>query len=303
MKRILLIEDNPADARLIREFIAEVQTAEVVLEWKDTLAKGLQDLSQSDFDAVLLDLSLPDSRGLDTFFKIHERSPTAPILILTGIQDEKLAVEAVRQGAQDYLVKGQVDGNLLVRAINYAIERHHLLAELEKARQEAQRLTLIDDLTGLYNRRGFFTLSQQQWRLSKRNKQGFTLLFCDLDNLKAINDQYGHQAGDQALTRIAKLLTATFRESDIIARMGGDEFAILAIEADPHRSEILVNRLKSSLDELNKKAETGKQLSLSIGCALFDPETPQSIEEVLAHADAQMYQEKQQKKPDLRDGS
>ena len=192
-------------------------------------------------------------------------------------------------------MKGQIDGHLLVRAVKYAIERQRLIAQLDQARAKAQRLTLIDDLTGLYNRRGFFTLSEQQWKLAERKKQKLVLIYCDLDNLKAINDLQGHRMGDQALITVANLLKSTFRESDIVARMGGDEFAVLAIEAETNGNR-MIKRLIDGLSSLNTSPEFHKPLSLSSGYAHYDPENPRSIDEVLAEADMQMYLQKHPKK-------
>jgi len=296
---ILLIEDNPADVRMIQELVAEVKNANLDLECVGRLSDGLIRLSYSGIDAVLLDLSLPDSHGLDTFSLLRSQVLETPVLLLTGLPDEDLAIQAVREGAQDYLVKGQIDGNLLVRAVNYAIERQRLVAQLYKARADAQRLTLIDELTGLYNRRGFFTLSEQQWKLADRKKKRLVLIYCDLDNLKAINDNQGHRRGDQALVTVAKLLKSTFRESDIMARMGGDEFAILAIEAETD-GDRMVHRLSESLASLSASQQFHNPLTLSSGYAHYDPEHPRSLDDVLAEADSRMYDQKQPKKISIK---
>jgi two-component system cell cycle response regulator len=295
--KILLIEDNPADIRIIQEFMADVKSSNLDLVFVNRLSDGLKRIKSKDIDAILLDLSLPDSQGLKTFTVLRSRAQNIPILLLTGLPNEELAIQAVREGAQDYLVKDQVDGNLLVRAVNYAIERQRLVAQLEKAKEDAHRLTLIDDLTGLYNRRGFFTLSEQQWRLADRKNNKLVLLYCDLDNLKAINDNHGHLMGDQALITIAQLLKSTFRESDIIARMGGDEFAILAIEADSNGGK-MIQRLNEKLEELSDSEDFHLTLSLSSGFALYDPGDPRSIEEVLGEADSLMYEQKESRKDD-----
>jgi diguanylate cyclase (GGDEF)-like protein len=292
---ILLIEDNPADVRMIQALVAEVKNANLDLEYAERLSDGLIRLSAPGIDAVLLDLSLPDSQGLDTFIHLRSQVFETPILLLTGLPDEELAIQAVREGAQDYLVKGQIDGQLLVRAVNYAIERQRLLAQLDKARAHAQRLTLIDDLTGLYNRRGFFTLSEQQWKLADRRKDKLVLIYCDLDNLKVINDFQGHRMGDQALVAVANLLKSTFRESDIVARMGGDEFAILAIEAETN-GDRMIHRLSEGLASLSASEEFHIPLTLSSGFAYYDPEHPSSLDEILAEADSRMYDQKQPKK-------
>jgi DNA-binding response OmpR family regulator len=120
---ILLVEDNAGDVRLLQEFLREVASAHFELIQADRLDEAIACLANNRFDIVLLDLSLPDSQGLDTFLELHRRAPGLPIIVLTGLDDETLAMRAMHEGAQDYLIKGQVDGNLLGRSIRYAIER------------------------------------------------------------------------------------------------------------------------------------------------------------------------------------
>ncbi|MBU1670699.1 MAG: response regulator [Actinobacteria bacterium] len=129
--KILLIEDNPADADLLQEYLGEVEETAFSITHVETLAEGLEHLSLREADVVLLDLSLPDSRGFETFTTAHARAPRTPIIVLSGLSDEQLAVRAVQEGAQDYLVKGRVDSDLLVRAIHYGIERQRMLVELD----------------------------------------------------------------------------------------------------------------------------------------------------------------------------
>ncbi|MGH9658267.1 MAG: response regulator, partial [Bryobacteraceae bacterium] len=121
---VLLIEDNPGDARLIKEYFLEAAPAEFRLHVADRLAKGLERLDAGGIDIVLLDLSLPDSRGFNTFAQIQNRAPDVPVILVTGQDDESLSLQAVRQGAQDFIVKGRADGAVLVRAVRYALERH-----------------------------------------------------------------------------------------------------------------------------------------------------------------------------------
>jgi signal transduction histidine kinase len=134
---ILLIEDNPGDARLIKEFLSETGRA-FELDWVDSLSKGLERLDGK--DAILLDLTLPDSSGLDTFKKIHSEAPAHPIIVLTGNDDETLSSKALQEGAQDYLVKGQVSGQILSRSIRYAIERKRIDEELKSEILEHKKL-------------------------------------------------------------------------------------------------------------------------------------------------------------------
>ena len=137
--RILLIEDNPGDARLIQEMLNEAKRAPFKLEWRDKLSSGLQKLAENGVDVVLLDLGLPDSQGLDTYAKTQSQFPGVPIVVLSGLHDESVAVNAVRAGAQDYLVKGQIDSKLLPRSIRYAIERKNAEERLQEAYASLER--------------------------------------------------------------------------------------------------------------------------------------------------------------------
>ncbi len=287
--KLLLIEDNPGDVRLIREALKEGDRTEFELECTDLLSKGLERLSKGGIDAVLLDLSLPDSLGVDTFFKVQAQARELPIVILTGLEDETTAMKTVKDGAQDYLFKGRLDGQLLERSLRYAIERQRMLAEF-------RMLSLSDELTGLYNRRGFQMLAQQQMKSIERTKKGMLLFFIDLDDLKVINDHLGHSVGDTALQITANILKKTFRKSDIVGRVGGDEFAVLAIEATKKSTKVLNRRLLAHLEAYNKRMDQKFNLSLSVGVAHCEPRTPCSISELLSYADNLMYEQKKKKK-------
>jgi two-component system, cell cycle sensor histidine kinase and response regulator CckA len=139
--KILLIEDNPGDVLLLQETLSEITFVELELVHVDRLKSALKKLSSEDFDVILLDLVLPDSNGLDTFIQIQEQTPATPIVVLTGMADETLAISAMKAGAQDYLVKGQVSGSdLLLRSMRYAIERKRIEATLQQREQEFRTL-------------------------------------------------------------------------------------------------------------------------------------------------------------------
>jgi two-component system cell cycle response regulator len=289
---ILLIEDNPADARLIKEMLEDDGGCSFTVENVKLLSNGLKCLKEKKFDVLLLDLGLPDSTGNETIRSVLNLKSGVPIVVLTGYADETLGIEAVKEGAQDYLVKGRVDRQLLMRSIHYAIERQKLLLELHNQ-------SLTDFLTGLNNRRGFFSLAEQQAKVAKREKKGLLLGMIDIDDFKKINDTFGHGTGDHVLVETSRLLRETFRDSDIIGRIGGDEFAICVLEDDTVNEDILTVRLQENLKELNSKKTLPCGLSFSAGFARCSVESPRSLEELVSAADKSMYERKKNYKSQL----
>lgn len=169
-------------------------------------------------------------------------------------------------------------------------------ALLEKQAEELQALSLQDGLTGLYNRRGFITLGEHQLKVAMRSLTQLSLMFADLDGLKYINDTYGHAMGDRAIIAAAHLLQNTYRQSDIIARLGGDEFAVLHICSSVNCCNTLMERLQENLDKYNNTLDQPFRLSFSTGFAFYDPKQPLTLEQMLAQADALMYEKKKAKK-------
>jgi diguanylate cyclase (GGDEF)-like protein/PAS domain S-box-containing protein len=169
------------------------------------------------------------------------------------------------------------------------------ITDIKKREEELLTLALTDDLTDLYNRRGFFILAKQELKIANRMKRGILVLSVDVDNLKGINDGCGHREGDTALKDTADILRECFRESDIIARLGGDEFLVFMIESTPSDIEILAKRLNMCLEEQNTKRERRYTLSLSMGVAFFEPKSSYSLDEMLVQADSKMYEQKRLK--------
>ncbi len=169
------------------------------------------------------------------------------------------------------------------------------ITEQVRLRRELRVLSLVDALTDLHNRRGFFHLASQQLKVASRTGQPMLLLFIDIDGLKTINDGLGHNEGDQALKDAAEVLRGAFRESDITARIGGDEFAVLALDAAAESRGYLRERIAERINRHNAEADRPYDLSVSVGTAVHDPKRPTTLDELLAEADARMYEEKRAK--------
>ena len=169
------------------------------------------------------------------------------------------------------------------------------VTERKRMEESLHAMTMVDELTGVYNRRGFMTLAGQQLKLARRSKSSVILVYVDLDNLKRVNDSLGHQEGDLLLTRAATVLRRSFREADVLARIGGDEFAVLAVEATLKSIQTPLRRLRSNLDADNALVDDAHRLVLTTGVACYDPGDPRTLEKLLSEADSDMYGRKRQK--------
>ena len=417
---ILLIEDNQDYAHLIERILSKKSSNQMEVEHYDTFAKGFKRLQEGGVDLVLLDLELPDSSNIDKIVQIHV-STDVPIIVLTGTDDEQVAIKAVQMGAQDYLMKNGLDSGLLVRSIRYAIERKKVddelkrteerfrlliengvdliaildvdgtikysspshkrmlgydenellgrkafefihpedlpgvvkifsqgiqkmgddrydndasysaefrfrhkdgywvtlesfgklyppesgqtgiivnsrdITERKKMEESLRNLSVTDELTNLYNRRGFMTFSEHHIKTADRKGQRMLLILIDLDDLKKINDAFGHKEGDMALIDTANVINDTFRKSDLIARISGDEFVILTADTKANAEQAIRMRLLKNVEEHNARQKRLYKLSLSFGIAVYDPEDPSSIDRLIVEADELMYVEKSKK--------
>ena len=408
---VLAIEDNPDDAELLRLMLAKVREPFFTFVWAQRLSEGLQVLREGSFDIVLLDMRLPDSDGMDSVLKITRQSPTIPIIVFTGLDDNEIALKALHLDVQDYLTKGKIDRNLLVRSIRYAIERKRAVEALRNSEARFRRLSesgiigiayldadgrIIDGndkflamigsngeelaagrvrrwsrlvppewqermreaseqfratgritpyeteylsrdgsrfwglfgaakldgqdgiafivditerkrleeeithmahhdvLTGLPNRRLFTELIRFEIAEARRNRTKTGLLFLDLDRFKEVNDTLGHEAGDQLLKTVAERLRATIRDSDAVARIGGDEFSILL--AGITRPEDITEIAQKLLDAFREKCViAGHEFTIttSMGISVY-PDDGDSIDSLFRYADIALYHAKNQ---------
>ena len=285
---LLVVEAEPVRLEALREHLQSTD-GDTELYGVSELSGALERLSEGWVDAVILDPDLPDSQGIVSFERMYAFAPNVPIIVLTNEGEDDLAVRAVQGGAQDCMRKDEAEPSVMLRSVRYAIERHRLLAALRS-------LSLIDGLTDLYNRRGFDDLGEQYLKLALRSSRSVSLIYLDIDRFKTINDTLGHHVGDRALLCVADALRDTFRRSDIVARMSGDEFAVLAFETSEANAEMIVERLRSRLADLNATTRERFQLSVSIGLARHEGEGVMDLDELLRRADAAMYEEKRNKR-------
>ncbi len=283
---VLLVEDSPLDAALVSEQLrAAAGENPLRLTRAETVREAGVLLRKEEIDCVLLDLTLPDASGLEALGQLHFVAPDVPIVVFSGVDGEELAVRAVAEGAQDYLVKGQAGGPLVLRALRYAVERKQ--TELQLA-----ELALTDALTGLPNRIRLMDRVAHALDRTTRTRAIVALLFLDLDRFKIVNDSLGHAAGDRLLYAVAERLRRAVRPGDTIARFGGDEFVVLCEDLNgPGEAEIVVGRIHAALE--TPVSLEGHEIvpSASIGVAVS--RTPDdSPDRLLRDADAAMYRAK-----------
>lgn len=280
---VLLVEDNPGDARLVARMLGRTQ-AELHIHHVRRLDEAVDALQTQEFSIVLLDLSLPDGLGLETLKEVTGAAPQAPVVVLTGMDEERVALEALQAGAQDFLTKGGIDDQHLLRSIRFAIER-------KRSETRLAYLAHHDPLTGLVNRASFRERLERALRRAEKTGTPSALLFLDLDRFKQINDTLGHEVGDQLLVQVAQRLRASVRGFETVARLGGDEFVVVLEQIDD--VEAAASVAQCILQAMSTPFVLGvgeRKVSTSIGVALSNP--GDDVDELLERADEAMYRAK-----------
>jgi diguanylate cyclase (GGDEF)-like protein len=282
---ILLVEDNPGDVRLVEELLRAAWVGAGSISHVSSVEDAIGRVAEDVPACILLDLSLPDAQGLGTLERVRDAHPSVPIVVLTGTDDESQAVQAVQEGAQDYLIKGQVDGHLLGRAIRYAIERK--FAEVQLSHQ-----ALHDPLTGLANRALLMERLAQALARTERRPSSVAVLFLDIDRFKTINDNFGHEVGDSVLACIGDRLRKGLRPEDMASRFGGDEFVVLCEDLEDDRHVVsIAERIGRSISEPISLEAGAVVVTTSIGIAAARGIGDQP-EVLLRDADAAVYRAK-----------
>ena len=236
-------------------------------------------------DAILVDLALTGDEEIADLGRQHGESGAVAVLGLLRYDCALRTSQALQAGAQECLVLDDLTPERLERSLRQSIER-------QRMQQRLADLALRDELTGLYNRRGVLALGEHQRRQCLRTGARLAVVQVDVDDLKTINDSWGHQAGDQAIAGTATVLRATFRESDIVGRVGGDEFLAIAVDAEQADVDHVAQRLARALAAYNRRRATPFELSFSVGTAALVPPAAPTLDELIALADVELYRAK-----------
>jgi diguanylate cyclase (GGDEF)-like protein len=282
--KLLLLEDGCKDARFLQKTISDGGSFDCELVKMDKLEEALSAAREE--PPIILLRSGDSSAQLSANLKrVREIASSTPVLVLPNTQHGlNLPGAAADDGAKN---NGHLRLNTkkLARILRCGLRQNQMESELS-------HLAISDELTGLYNRRGFLLLGSERMKLAHGMKKNLLLFFADLDNLKQINDQFGHREGDQALLKTAEIFRNTFRTSDITGRFGGDEFTALVIEEYGQTADTICRRLQDNMAELAAN-NTHYPLSLSVGMTRYAAEMRSSLKKLLAQADQALYKQKQ----------
>lgn len=288
--RILLVEDNPADRQFMNACL-QVGGCELELDYASRLEEASSRLKRQHYEMVIADLNLPDAEGLDTFYKVKELANDAAIVVMTGMDDAKLASRAVFAGAQDYLVKGNMEPKRVWQTLSNALSRHdqmrrisNVAHDLRKKNSSLRELAYVDPLTGMLNRRGL-AKALGQMQAQRFGMTSTHALLVDVDDFKNVNDLFGHSGGDQALKDIGRRIRLLLRSNDVGARVGGDEFLLLASAADSSAAVSLGERIRTSISDASLGLSGAPfRVTVSVGVVALG-KGPYDIEDLLDAAE------------------
>jgi two-component system cell cycle response regulator len=276
----VLIVDDASDTLEIIQKLLSFEGYEVILA--STGEEGVRKVEREKPDVVLMDINLPGIDGAEALKRIRERNPIQSVIMLTAFATVDNAIRALKEGATDF-IKKPFENEHLIHIVNQSLEKHRTLKEKDKLEEEVRRLSITDDLTGLYNHRHFFQTLESELTRLKRQKTSLSLLMFDLDNFKRYNDFYGHLEGDRVLKKIGEIIKHSIRHNvDSGYRYGGDEFAALLIGASLDQALTIAERIRSSIENAGFK-----DITVSIGLAEFRKDF--DLERFVKSADDAMY--------------
>lgn len=293
LRTLLAVEDNAGDARLLREMLNEEGGCDTAVLHVTSMAEAEVLLQDHAIDIIVLDLGLPDVQGLDAVRRARAAAPRLPLVVLTGLDDEEIAGQALQEGAQDYLIKGQIDMRGLLRALRYAAERKAMEDAAREMAVQIAHTAKHDDLTGLPNRALLKDRLEFAMALAARHQMKLALIFLDLDGFKHINDSLGHSTGDKLLRSVAGRLLNCVRGTDTVSRQGGDEFVVLLSDvAQAEDAAICASKILEAVAQVHSIDGHDLHVTASGGISIY-PDDGDDAETLMKNADTAMYQAKE----------
>jgi diguanylate cyclase (GGDEF)-like protein len=293
---ILIVDDSPT----IREYIkvtllaAKKQGFNKVLEAENG-RDALEILSKHSIDLILCDVLMPEMDGF-TFLKEIKANPAyfdIPVIMLTAEESVEKKVKGLESGASDYVTKPFDESELIARVrVHLKIKR--LQDELKEANERYRRLSITDDLTGLYNRRYFFEILEREFERAVRYHLPLALVIIDVDHFKEVNDNFGHLQGDVILTEIASLITGNLRSHDIVARYGGEEFVLLLPMASGDTARSVSEKIRRLIERHRFKGAGDHSITVSIGVCTYPTSAVERIDDLISLADGGLYEAKRE---------
>lgn len=282
-RRILMIDDDRMQFRLTQAHFRNFHGEKFDLEWASTYEEGMTKLMTGGHAACLLDYQLGEKNGLELIKEAVAAGCRTPIVFLTADSSEKVDIEAMNSGALDFLVKGEISPRALERSLRYALKLGDTLEAL-------RRLATHDQLTGLLNRREFDHILAEERERSKRFGHPFALVLVDIDHFKSVNDTHGHPAGDAVLQEVASRLIHSLRDVDRAARFGGEEFALIIMQADRKIALDAANRICATVRSKPIALEGGAELKITISAGVASmPGDATTGADLISSADKALY--------------
>ncbi|MDC0535310.1 GGDEF domain-containing response regulator [Francisellaceae bacterium] len=290
---ILIVEDNPDDTVAYTRYLKKMVQPEKIVSFAYA-SEALEYISNQQIDCVLLDYQLPDISGVDFIHKLNKINLKLipPVVMLTGSGDERVAVQALKAGAADYLIKGEVTAESLYRAISNAMDKATLLEQVKSQEQALKQRAYNDFLTGIPNRARFDELGKQALSRTERHYTHTAILMVDLDGFKNVNDTYGHDTGDELLKLVTTRFKNIIRNNDTPARLGGDEFALILENINTNELKAIASKLVSESEKEIIIQNNLISISSSIGISIY-PDDGKDLADLLKKADIALYQAKE----------
>ncbi|MFH1994842.1 MAG: diguanylate cyclase [Nitrospinota bacterium] len=284
---ILLVDDDEDEYVFMKDLLSEVPNSHYDLTWTPSYNEALEKIKEGNYDVCIIDYKLGERSGVELLREIGDYNPELPCVILTGLGNYFVDMEAMAAGAADYIEKGEVSASLLDRSIRYAIRGKQLEAKL---RFQA----IHDTLTPLYNRRCFVDQLNSTFQTALRYQTKLSLCIADLDNFKDINDLYGHSMGDEVLLYFSESIIENLREHDISGRFGGDEFSMFFPHTGSEQAVISLERIMEDMRNKEFRTESGEtfRVTATFGLADITPETD-NAKAFLEAADKSLYKAKE----------